>query len=163
MLGCLSPIGLSPIGLSPICLYPICLSPYTQDVCPPYVCTPTPVISKTLEKVLVLTTFAQSQLVLVLTSFKFLGLEESRSRHISKLLVLIGLGLDNFCLVSAGLGLDILQISWSRRVSVSKSLKIAGFDKSRSRQLFFLSLADSLSLCYMDYQYYLASIWSNHA
>ena len=76
-----------------------------------------PVISETLKKVSVSTAFAQSRVVSVSTSFKFLGLKEYQSRHLSKLPVSKSLGLDNFC---------------------------------------FLSLADSLSIFYMDYQYYLA-------
>ena len=72
-------------------------------------------ISETLEKVSVSTTFAQSRPVSVSTPFEFLGLEESRSRQLSKYPVSKSLGLDIFC---------------------------------------FLSLADSLSINYMEYQYY---------
>ena len=56
------------------------------------------VVSETLDKVSVLTTFAQSRLVSVLTSSKLLGLEEFWSRHLSKYLVSESLGLNlSFC------------------------------------------------------------------
>ena len=47
------------------------------------------------------------------------------------------LSLNNFCSVSTGLGLNTLQISWSRRVLVSTSLKISSLEKSRSWQLLY--------------------------
>ena len=56
--------------------------------------------SETLDKVSVSTTFGQSRLVSVSTPFKFLGLEESRSRHLSKFPVSKSLGLDIFCFLS---------------------------------------------------------------
>ena len=76
-------------------------------------------ISETLKKVSVSTTFTQSRPVSVSTPFEFLGLEESRSRQLSKYPVSKSLGLDIFC---------------------------------------FLSLADSLSINYIENQYYHAYI-----
>ena len=79
--------------------------------------------SKTLEKVSVSTTFAQSHWVSVLTTSIFLSLDESRSRQLKKIRVSMGLGLDNF------------EKSESRWVSVSTTLKNQSLDESRSRQL----------------------------
>ena len=97
----------------------------------------TPEISEILEKVSVSTTFAQSRPVSVSTPFKFHGLKESRSRQLSKYPVSKSLGLDNFCSVLAGLGLDTIQISWSRRVLVLTTPKISSLKKSQSRHLLF--------------------------
>ena len=46
------------------------------------------------------------------------------------------LGIDIFCPVSTGLGLDIQQISQSRLVSVSTSIEFLSLDESRSQQIF---------------------------
>ena len=70
-------------------------------------CTNKSEISETLEKVSVSTTFAQSRLVSVSTSFKILGLKESRSLQPSKLLVSRSLGLDIFCFLSVAVSESI--------------------------------------------------------
>ena len=58
------------------------------------------------------TTFARSWGVSVLTPFKFLGLEESRSRHIY--LVLKSLGVDNFCYLSLTYSLSIIYMKYQQ-------------------------------------------------
>ena len=45
----------------------------------------------------------------------------------------------NFCFVTVGLSLDILQMSWSRRVLVSTSLQISGLKKSWSQKVLVLT------------------------
>ena len=66
--------------------------------------------SETLEKVSVSTTFAQSWPVSVSTPFEFLGLEESRSRQLSKYPVSKSLGLDIFCFLSLADSLSICHM-----------------------------------------------------
>ena len=56
------------------------------------------------------------------------------------------LGIDIFCPVSSGLGLDIHQISRSRWVSVSTSQKFLSLDESRSRHPRNFSVSMSLGL-----------------
>jgi hypothetical protein len=70
------------------------------------------VISETLDKVSVSKTFAQSRLVSVSTSSKFLGLEESRSGHISKFMVSKSLGLDIFCFLSLTDSISMYHIKY---------------------------------------------------
>ena len=76
--------------------------------------------SETLDKVSVSTTFTQSRLVSVSTSSKFLGLEESRSRHISKFMVSKSLGLDIFCFLSLADSISMYHIKKSKQDSQEK-------------------------------------------
>ena len=91
-------------------------------------------ISECLDGVSVSTSFAQSQLVSVLTSIKFPNLDESRSQHQRNLSVLMSLSL------------DIQEIFQSRWVSVSTSKKFLSLDESRYQHPRTLSDLMSLGL-----------------
>ena len=82
----------------------------------------------------VLTSFAQSLLVLVSTSNKFPSLDESWSRHPRNISL------------SMSLGLDIQDISQSRWVSVLTSKIFLSLDESRSQHPTYIPVSMSHSL-----------------